>query len=71
MIWIYHETVMYFTGNLEDPEFLSCICKSDARVRAVYYLIATTSRAKKVIVNRQSLFTVGHVEDQDDLLGCS
>jgi len=61
---------MYFTENLEDPKFLSCVCKSDARVRTVYYLIATTSRAKKVTVNRQSLFTVGRVKDQDDLLGC-
>lgn len=61
---------MYFMGNLEDPEFLSCLCKSDARVRAVYDSIATACRAKKVIVNRQNLFTVGHVKDQDDLLGC-
>ena len=68
MIWIYHEIVMYFMGNLEDPEFLPCICKSDARVYTVCYLIATTSWAKVGIVN--SLFTVGHVKDQDDLLGC-
>lgn len=70
MIWIYRETLTYFTGNLEDSKFLSCICKSDARVRTVYYLIARTSRAKKIIVNKQSLFIVGHVKDQDDLLGC-
>lgn len=34
----------------------------------MYYLIAMTGRARKV--NRQSLLTVGHVKDQDDLLGC-
>lgn len=67
MIWIYREPVMYFTGNLEDPKFLSCMCKSDSRVHTMYYLIATTSKAKKVI---GSLFPVGHIKDQDDLLGC-
>lgn len=60
MIWIYHETVMYFMGNLENPEFLSWICKSDAGVCSVYYLIATTSRAKKVIVNRQFIHSRSH-----------
>lgn len=36
----------------------------------MYYLIAMTGRARKVMVNRQSLLTVGHVKDQDGLLGC-